>query len=176
MHIVFVAPECAPCVKTGGLGEVLGALPAAIAALGHRVTMFLPYYRTVRLDLELQSDPAIPPVVLGSVTMPAPEENHFVRVLDGGTRNGVDTYLIDCPEYFDRPGVYGPPGENYPDNALRFGLYCRAVLEASKLLGVPDVFHLHDWQSAFVAILLHNHLIQKPISTSRSLYRIQARR
>ncbi|MBE7181790.1 MAG: glycogen synthase [Terriglobus roseus] len=163
MHIAFVAPECAPCVKTGGLGEVLGALPTAVAALGHRVTMFLPYYRTVRLDLELQSDPVMPAVVLGSVTMPAPEENRFVRVLDGGTRNGVDTYLIDCPEYFDRAGVYGPPGENYSDNALRFGLYCRAVLEASKLLGVPDVFHLHDWQSAFVAILLHSTYATDPL-------------
>ncbi|WP_419806283.1 glycogen synthase [Terriglobus sp.] len=163
MHIVFVAPECAPCVKTGGLGEVLGALPAAIASLGHRITMFVPYYRTVRLAMETQPDATVPSVVLESVTIPFPERNRFVRVLDGGNHGGVQTYLIDCPEFFDREDVYGPPGENYPDNALRFGLYCRAVLEACKLLGVPDVFHLHDWQASFVSILLHTTYAADPL-------------
>lgn len=163
MHILFVAPECAPCVKTGGLGEVLGALPGAIAALGHRVTIFLPYYRAIRLEMEKRPDATVPPTVLESLTVPGPESNRFVRVLDGGSRGGVQTYLIDCPEYFDREGVYGPPGENYPDNALRFGLYCRAVLEASKLLGTPDVFHMHDWQASFVAILLKSTFANDPM-------------
>ncbi len=163
MHIVFVAPECAPWVKTGGMGEVLGALPAAIASMGHRVSVFVPYYRTVRLGVEAQPDATAPPVVLQSMTMPLPDGNRFVRVLDGGERRGVQTYLVDCPEFFDRDGVYGPPGENYPDNALRYGLYCRAVLEASKLLGVPDVFHLHDWQAAFVSILLWTTYAADPL-------------
>ena len=163
MHIVFVAPECAPFVKTGGLGEVLGALPAAIAARGHRVTVYVPYYRQVRLSLGLQPHAGVPPVVLQSVTIPFRDENRFVTVLDGGSRDGVDTYFLDCPEFFDRDGVYGPPGENYPDNALRFGLYCRAVLETSKLLGVPDVFHMHDWQSAFLALLLHTTYAGDPL-------------
>lgn len=163
MHIAFVAPECAPCVKTGGLGEVLGALPAAIAALGHRVTVYVPYYRTVRVGMLTQPDATVPSVVLQSLTMPFPEENRFVRVLDGGMREGVESLLVDCPEFFDREGVYGPPGENYPDNALRYGMYCRAVLESSKLLGVPDVFHLHDWQAAFVSILLRTTYAADPL-------------
>lgn len=163
MHIVFAAPECAPWVKTGGLGEVLGALPQAVAALGHRVTLYLPYYRAVRLGMEEQPDAAVPSVVLQSLTIPFPEGNRFVRVLDGGMRDGVETFLIDCPEFFDREGVYGPPGKNYPDNALRFGLYGRAVLESTKLLGVPDVFHLHDWQAAFVSILLHSTYADDPM-------------
>lgn len=163
MHIVFAAPECAPSVKTGGLGEVLGALPAAIAGMGHRVTVYVPFYRTIRLALEAQPDATVPPVVLQSLTIPYPERNRFVRVLDGGMRGGVQSYLIDCPEFFDREGVYGPPGENYPDNAIRYGLYCRALLEATKLLGVPDVFHLHDWQAAFVSILLHSTYAADPL-------------
>ena len=163
MHIIFAVPECAPCVKTGGLGEVLGALPAAIASLGHRSTVYVPYYRAVRLGMETQPDAIVPPVVLQSLTVPFPGANRFVQILDGGTRKDVQTYLVDCPEFFDRDGVYGPPGENYPDNALRYGLYCRAVIEASKLLGVPDIFHLHDWQAALLAILLHTTYAADPL-------------
>ncbi|GAA3767357.1 glycogen synthase [Terriglobus aquaticus] len=160
MHIVFVAPECAPRVKTGGLGEVLGALPAAIAGLGHRVTVYVPLYRSLRLDMEEQG---AAPVVLESLTLPGPGSNRFARVLDGGTDRDVQFYLVDCPELFDREGVYGPPGENYLDNAVRFGLYCRAVLEAVKQLGVPDVLHLHDWQAAFAAIYLATSYAADPM-------------
>lgn len=166
MHVVFVTPECAPCVKTGGLGEVLAALPAAIATEGHEVTLYLPYYRKVRETMEQQPDATVPPPVLLSVTIPFSDSNRFVRVLDGGSAQGVQTYLVDCPEFFDRDGIYGPPGENYPDNALRFGLYCRAVLEASKLLGVPDVFHAHDWQAAMVPVLLRTTYAADPLLRS----------
>lgn len=161
MHIVFVAPECAPRVKTGGLGEVLGALPAAIAALGHQVTLFVPMYRCIREQLAQEG--AEPPAVLESLTLPGPGSNRFARVVDGGVSSGVRTFLVDCPELFDREGVYGPQGENYPDNAVRFGLYCRAVLESCKQLGIPEVLHLHDWQAAFASIFLHTTYATDPL-------------
>lgn len=150
MHIVFAASECTPWAKTGGLADVVGALPRALVKLGHRVSVFLPYYRQVAK--------AVPdaPVVLASVTVPFPSYNRFVRVLDGGVAEGVAHYFVDCPEMFDRESFYGTPAGDYPDNAERFGLFSRAVIEASKVMGVPDVFHVHDWQAAMVAVMLRS--------------------
>jgi starch synthase len=150
MHIVFAASECAPWATTGGLGDVVGALPKALAKLGHRVSVFLPYYRQVAK--------AVPdaPVVLPSVTIPFPSYSRFVRVLDGGLVDGVQNYFVDCPELFDRESFYGTPSGEYSDNAERFGLLSRTVIEASKILGVPDVFHVHDWQTAILAVLLRS--------------------
>lgn len=165
MHIVFAASECAPYAKTGGLADVVAALPPALSAQGHRVTIFLPYYRAVAKQI---SDP---PVVIPSLTIPFPSYNRFVRILDGGktsvNRTGtVQLYLVDCPEMFDRDGFYGTQSGDYPDNAERFGLYCRAVLEASKILGVPDVFHVHDWQAAMLAVLLRSTYFFDPVLRS----------
>jgi len=69
---------------------------------------------------------------------------------------------VDYPPYFDRDGLYGTPAGDYPDNAERFALFSRAVLEASKILGVPNVFHCHDWQSALVPVLLRTVYAEDP--------------
>jgi len=157
MHIVFAASECSPWARTGGLGDVVSALPKALAKLGHRVSVFLPYYRQVAK--------AVPdaPVVLPSLTIPFPSYSRFVRILDGGVVDGVQNYFVDCPELFDRESFYATPSGDYPDNAERFGLLSRAVIEASKLLGVPDVFHVHDWQTAMLAVLLRSTYYFDPL-------------
>jgi len=157
MHIVFAASECAPWAKTGGLADVVSALPRTLAKLGHKVSVFIPYYRQVAKAVPN------PPVVLPSVTIPFPSYNRFVRVLNGGTNAGVQTYFIDCPELFDRESFYGTPSGDYPDNAERFGLLSRAIIEASKLIEVPDVFHVHDWQTAMVAVLLRSTYYFDPV-------------
>jgi starch synthase len=149
MHIVFAASECVPFAKTGGLADVVGALPRELRKLDHEVTVYLPLYARVRPLLEGKSR-----VAVRSITIPFRYYNRFVAIVDGGKRDGVQFYFVDCPELFDRPELYGPPGGEYADNAERFGLYCRAVLEATKLLGVPEVFHLHDWQAALLAVYL----------------------
>jgi starch synthase len=148
MHIVFAASECAPWARTGGLGDVVSALPKTLAKLGHRVSVFLPYYRQVAK--------AVPDatVVLPSVTIPFPTYSRFVRILNGGLLDGVQNYFVDCPELYDRESFYGTPSGDYSDNAERFGLLSRTVIEASKILGIPDVFHVHDWQTAILAVLL----------------------
>jgi len=146
MHIAFAASECVPFSKTGGLADVIGSLPPALAHLGHKVTVFLPKYRTTRLDN--------PRKVISSITVPFDDHYRFCSVLDGGERAGVQFYFIDYPAYFDRDGLYGGPLGDYRDNAERFALFSRAVLEASKFLGTPDVFNCHDWQTALVPILL----------------------
>lgn len=157
MDIVFAASECAPWAKTGGLADVVAALPKALAAMGHRVRVFLPYYRQVAK--------AMPecPVVLPSLTIPFPSYNRFPRVLDGGIHDGVQLYLIDAPELFDRESLYGTSSGDYWDNAERFGLFSRAVIEATKILGVPEVFHVHDWQAAMLAVLLRSTYFFDPV-------------
>ena len=150
MRIVFAASECVPYAKTGGLADIIGALPAAIAKLGHEVTVYLPLYRQVQKHLQKSQRR----IAIASLTIPFEHYSRFVTVVDGGMTDGVQHYFIDCPELFDRESIYGPPNGEYQDNAERFGLYCRAVIEASKQLGVPDVFHVHDWQASLVPVML----------------------
>jgi starch synthase len=154
MHIAFAAPECVPYSKTGGLADVVGALPRALAALGHQVSVYVPRYRQTKL--------ADPQTVVRSVTIPFDDKYRFCSVVTTGSSAGVRFYFVDYPPYFDRDALYGTPAGDYPDNAERFALFSRAVLEASKVLGVPHVFHCHDWQSALVPVMLRTLYSQDP--------------
>jgi starch synthase len=149
MRIVFAASECVPFAKTGGLADVVGALAPEIAKLGHEVAVYLPLYARVRPQIEGELKYAV-----RSITIPFEYYNRFVGIVDGGRRHGVRYYFVDCPELFDRPELYGTRTGDYEDNAERFGLFSRAVLEATKQLGVPDVFHVHDWQAALLPVYL----------------------
>jgi starch synthase len=149
MHIVFAASECVPFAKTGGLADVVGALPPELVKLGHQVTVYLPLYAGVRKHIQGEWKYAA-----RSITIPFEHSNRFVGIVDGGKREGVQYYFVDCPELFDREELYGTKAGDYPDNWERFGLFCRAVLEAAKLLGVPQVFHVHDWQAALIPVYL----------------------
>jgi len=157
MQIVFAASECAPWAKTGGLGDVVSALPRTLVKFGHKVSVFIPYYRQVAKIVPN------PPVVLESVTIPFPSYNRFVRILNGGVVEGVQMYFVDSPELFDRESFYATPSGDYPDNAERFGLLSRAVIEASKVIGIPDVFHVHDWQTAMLAVMLRSIYFFDPV-------------
>src|SRR5450432_4342860 len=154
MHIAFAASECVPFSKTGGLADVVGALPRALAALGHQVSVYLPRYRQTKL-----SEPA---TVVRSITIPFDDEYRFASVVSGVSQGGVRSYFVDYPRYFDRDALYGTAAGDYPDNAERYALFSRAVLEASKILGVPQIFHCHDWQSALVPVLLHTQYAEDP--------------
>jgi len=154
MHIAFAASECVPFSKTGGLADVVGALPRALAALGHQVSVYLPRYRQTKL--------ADPQTVVRSITIPFDDKYRFCSVVTAGSSAGVRFYFVDYPPYFDREALYGGPGGDYPDNAERFALFSRAVLEASKVLGVPQVFHCHDWQSALVPVMLRTLYAEDP--------------
>jgi|SRR6187402_1371006 len=157
MHVVFAASECVPFAKTGGLADVVGALPAELKKLGHRVTTFIPYYRQVARTL-----PNLP-AKIASLTIPFPTYNRFARILDAGEHNGAQVYFVDIPELFDRESLYATPSGDYPDNAERFGCFSRAVIEATKILGVPDIFHVHDWQTSMVSVLLRSIYYFDPV-------------
>jgi starch synthase len=154
MHIAFAASECVPFSKTGGLADVVGALPRALASLGHQVSVYVPRYRETKL--------VDPQTVVRSITVPFDDKYRFCSVATAGTSGGVRSYFVDYPPYFDRDGLYGGPGGDYPDNAERFALFSRAVIEASKILGVPHVFHCHDWQSALIPVMLRTLYAEDP--------------
>src|SRR3984885_3105259 len=139
MHIVFAASECVPYAKTGGVAEVVAALPKELVRQGHQVTVYVPLYRQVQKHLKERK------IAIRSLTIPFSYYNRFVTVVNGGTPDGVQIYFIDCPELFDREFLYETASGDYADNAERFGLFCRAVLDSTKILGVPDVFHIHGW-------------------------------
>jgi starch synthase len=105
-------------------------------------------------------------VLVPSLTIPFSHYNRFVQVLDGGLRDGVQFYFIANPEMFDRENLYSTPTGDYADNAERFGLFSRAVIETTKILGVPDVFHVHDWQAAILAVLLRSTYFFDPVLRS----------
>ena len=161
MHVVFAASECVPFAKTGGLADVVGALPREMVKLGHEVTVYLPLYARVR-PLLGDGNGGKGREAVRSITIPFRYYNRFAAIVDGGRRDGAQFYFVDCPELFDRPELYGTAGGEYADNAERFGLFCRAVLEGAKLLGVPEVFHLHDWQAALIPVYLRTTYADDP--------------
>src|SRR5438876_471468 len=154
MHIAFAASECVPFSKAGGLADVVGALPRALAALGHQVSVYVPRYRQTKLS-DAQT-------VVRSITVPFDDRYRFCSVVSAGNHSGVRFYFVEYPPFFDREALYGTSAGDYPDNAERFALFSRAVLEASKILGVPHVFHCHDWQSALVPVMLRTLYSEDP--------------
>jgi starch synthase len=154
MHVAFAASEGVPFSKTGGLADVVGALPRALAAQGHQITVYLPRYRQTKL-----TDPR---TVVRSITVPYDDKYRFCSVVAGPSVNGVSYYFIDYPPYFDRDALYGTPAGDYPDNAERFAMFSRAVIEASKIVGSPQIFHCHDWQSALVPVMLRTFYAEDP--------------
>jgi starch synthase len=149
VRITFAASEGVPFSKTGGLADVVGALPKALAADGHEVQVLLPRYRMTK--------PGKPVPGARSVTLPLAAGFKFASLQDGGEANGVRTFLVDLPEFFDRDGLYQDKGQDWPDNHLRYAAFSLACLEFLKRgENPPDVLHCHDWQSALVPIYLRN--------------------
>ena len=144
MKILFVASEGLPFSKTGGLADVVEALPKALVALGHEVGVALPRYRGTKTSGTL----------LPSLTVPLGDRLYFPDVLGGAPVQGVHYFFVDEPTLFDREQLYGEKGKDYPDNAERFALFSRAAIEIAKRIWMPDVIHCHDWQTALVPVLL----------------------
>ncbi len=146
MRVAFVAAEVAPFASAGGLGEVIGSLPKALANLGVEVAVFVPRYRQVPSDL-----PRIASFPVDFAGVP-----NEVNILQGFLpKSHVPVYFLDFPPYYDRPGIYGEGDQDYPDNLWRFAFLCKAAIEASaKLQSLPDIFHVHDWHTALLPLYL----------------------
>jgi starch synthase len=142
-----VASECAPLVKTGGLADVVGALPGALAAQGWAVRILLPGYPGVMRALEAAEHLTDWPDLLGQPAR-----------LVAARAAGLELLVLDCPPLFDRPGgpYITPEGRDWPDNDLRFAALCLAAARVCAGVGgwAPEVVHLHDWQAGFVPVYL----------------------
>src|SRR5271169_3588144 len=152
MRILFVAPEGLPFSKTGGLADVVEALPKALVELGHEVAVVLPRYRGTKAAT----------IIMPSMTVPFGRRLRFPAIADGTVVSGVRYFFVDDPEYFDRDQLYGVAGKDYPDNAERFTEFGRAAIELCKHLWKPDVIHCHDWQAAMVPVLLKTEYADQP--------------
>ncbi|MEW6775494.1 MAG: glycogen synthase GlgA [Bdellovibrionota bacterium] len=142
----MISSEITPYAQTGGLGDVLSALPAALAQKGHRVRRFLPGYGQVDRT-GFQTDPE-------KIVIPSGPDSLSVSFSSKKEPSGVITTLIECPELFgNRRGIYGDSNADFPDNARRFSLFSRAVCElAANAENPPDILHGHDWHAALVPL------------------------
>ncbi len=161
MDILFVATELGPYVKVGGLSDVTASLTKALRGLGHKVTIVLPRFPVFEASGLLVARRLTPLRFTLDKARARPLE---VTLYDGRLASQVDLVLVDAaPEgksLFDRPGVYGERGEDYPDNAQRFALLSRAAAELARLraeTAAPfDVVHCHDWPTALVPAFLRD--------------------
>src|SRR4030095_3256407 len=137
----MVASEALPFAKTGGLADVVGALPHALQRLGHHVDIVMPRYRGI------EGEPlAKLPVALGGQVSEA-----TLQVTKTGN---VRVVLVDRPEYFQRDYLYGVADHDYPDNPERFAFLSQAALNLAMTAdGRYDVTHAHDWQAGLVPVL-----------------------
>ena len=152
MRVAMLSAECEPWAKTGGLADVVDALARALGRLSGEavetpVDVFLPRYRIVPEPQAIERTQVL------SVPDPISETGVTeVTILDVPA-DGYRLRLVDHPAAFDRDGFYGDASGDFPDNAWRFGLFCRAALEALRTDGQPlDVLHLHDWHTGPAAV------------------------
>ena len=150
----MVSSEAAPLAKTGGLADVVGALPSALHDLGHDVAVVLPRYTSIDLKsarrvwdrLWIHLGPAACEVTVYQAPAAFP------------------LYLADCPSLFDldRKGLYGENGVDYPDNHIRFAVFARAALGIARHLFRTEIFHCHDWQAGLIPAYLRTTFATDP--------------
>lgn len=148
----MVGSEAAPFAKTGGLSDVLGALPRALKEIGVDAAVLLPRYaqtrpfpmRRVWDDLRVQLGP----------------RTYVCNVFRSEQHEAY--YFLDCPELYERPGIYSNQRGDFPDNHLRFGLLCRAVFQFIRYVFDAPIIHCHDWQAGLVPLYLKRTLVGDP--------------
>ncbi|RMG46313.1 MAG: glycogen synthase GlgA [Acidobacteria bacterium] len=155
-RVSFAVSEVAPYAKVGGLADVAVALPKALMKQGLDVRIFVPRYPGVPMD-----EAVIPDLMVPFAFGLRPAAVYRTRT------HGLPVYSIDAPIYFDREGIYGPPGGEYPDNVERYAFFSRAVLEAIKRSGPPPhIIHCHDWQTGLIPLYLRTAYRNDPFYAS----------
>jgi starch synthase len=172
MKVVFATAEVSPIAKTGGLGDVCGSLPKALAALGHEVVVFLPFYRQARHWFEKNETDVhqlMPTVTIDWANWSA--EATFLRSSLPGT--DIPLILVANDHFFERDQIYEGIGE-VDDSLLRYTFFCRAVVRGCELLDIPpDILHCHDWHTALLPVYLHSGLRgSAPFANTRSVFTI----
>lgn len=154
LRILFVSAEVSPFARTGGLGDVIGALPPVLAAQGCDVRIVTPLYQVVRdraFSLTTVVDDLLVPLVFGERSARIYQSPLSLK----RWYPSIPVYFIEQEEYFSRPGLYGDARGDYTDNPFRFIFFCRAALALVERLGwFPDVIHCHDWHTGLVPAYL----------------------
>lgn len=147
LNILFVTAEMTPFAKTGGLADVAGSLPKALAELGHDVRVVMPKYRLIKGDFEyiadfpVQLDQSVETCIIRKTEVPYKLK---------GRKKGLKVYFTDSYRLFDRDGIYG-----HFDDGERYVFFCKAVLEMLPAIGFkPDVIHCNDWHTGPICLLL----------------------
>jgi starch synthase len=162
----MISAEGPPLQRAGALIDVMDALPNALRARGHEVSVALPFYREIRENHAFKKkDTGI------TVDVRVGDKIHVARYLEGRSASGVQLFLVRCDEFFDRPGIYGERGKPYEDNAARFIFFCKAALElARRLTPQLQILHVHDWAAALVPVFVHAQGL--PFSTVLSIHHV----
>ncbi len=149
LRVLFVASECAPYAKCGGLGDVVASLPKALRHLGVDARVAIPLYGSInRAKHGLVEDP---PCLVNC----GGGEVNGCGVWRGTAEGDVPVWFIEHGRYFDRGGIYDVGGVEFGDNAFRFGLLCMAAAQVCRdREWIPDVVHVHDWPTAVFPALL----------------------
>jgi starch synthase len=149
LHILFVVSECVPFAKTGGLADVAGALPAALAERGHDVRVVLPRYRATKKHPAKRLDPVL--------AVPMASGEAYGAILETTLpQSTAKVYFLEHDNLYDRDGIYGDSHGDFGDNLARFTFLSRGALELCDVLGFsPDVIHVQDWPTSLVPIYLN---------------------
>jgi starch synthase len=142
LKILFVASESHPFIKTGGLGDVIGALPVSLKELGADVRVVIPNYRDIKEEIRDNLK------YINNFNVNVGWRNQYCGILQY-EYEGVKFYLLDNEYYFKRGGLYG-----YYDDGEKFAFFSRAVLEFLKYIDwTPDILHCNDWQTSMIPVL-----------------------
>lgn len=147
----MISAEGPPLQRTAALIDVMDALPSALRARGHEVCVALPFYREIRENRAFKKkNTGI------AVDVQVGDRIYCARYLEGRSASGMQLFLVQCDEFFDRDGIYGERGKPYEDNASRFIFFCKASLELSRRLTPQlQILHVHDWAAALVPVFAH---------------------
>ena len=148
----MVASEATPFAKTGGLADVVGSLPGALQGLGHQVAVVLPRYGAIDLKPFRR--------IYDNLDVWFGPDRYRSFIYQSGEAPAF--YFVDCPELFDRPGLYGDEEGDYADNHVRFAVFARAALEICRSIFRPDILHCHDWQAGMAPTYLRSPFANDP--------------
>jgi len=151
-RVLMVSSEAA-LAKTGGLADVVASLPAALQSFGDPAAVVIPRYGSIDLRGSRR--------VYDRLTVYLGPNPYSVSVYQAPAEYPL--YLVDCPPLFDRKGFYGESGVDYPDNHIRFAVFCRAALGVARHLFTCDVLHCHDWQAGLIPAYLKSTYATDPV-------------
>ena len=152
-RVMMVSSEVSPWARSGGLADVLGALPDALAARGYHVAVVVPRY------MHAADAPASRVIENMAFSLGDRQVDTAVWAMTSNVGNGsVTHYFVENADLYDRDGLYGNAQGDYPDNHIRFAVLARAALEISLRLFHADVFHCHDWQASLLPVYLRDTL------------------